>query len=112
MACTDHAAGGAADANRQRALALSRQLVTRSQAINSTEPLTARRLAAAAWRLARTDEARDNMTTLLTEQRGLLLGHTDRVRGVAFSPDGSERDDDEARLRRRVKTGFVRGLVL
>ncbi|MGH3909952.1 MAG: NACHT and WD repeat domain-containing protein, partial [Pseudonocardiaceae bacterium] len=82
------AVNNAADANRQHALALSRQLVTQSQAINSTEPLTARRLAAAAWRIARTDEARDNMTTLLTQQRGLLPGHTDLVSAVAFSPDG------------------------
>src|SRR5262249_22199032 len=28
------------------------------------------------------------MTTLLTQQRGLLVGHTDRAQTVAFSPDG------------------------
>src|SRR5262249_19667636 len=42
----------AANANYQHDLALSRQLAAEAQALASTSPATARRLAAAAWHLA------------------------------------------------------------
>jgi WD40 repeat protein len=76
-------------ANRQHDLALSRQLTNQSQIIGESNPVTARRLAAAAWRITPISEARDNITTLLTRQRGILVGHTATVTGVAFAPDGS-----------------------
>jgi WD40 repeat protein len=77
----------AAAANRQHAIALSRQLTTQSQILNQSDPVTARRLAGAAWHLAPSTEARDNITSLLSQQRGILVGHTGPGTGVAFSPD-------------------------
>src|SRR5439155_1577901 len=67
-----------ASINAQR-LALSRQLAAQSQIIGLTDPVTARRLAAAAWRIAPTDQARDSMTALLVQQRGLLVDQTVRL---------------------------------
>jgi WD40 repeat protein len=78
----------ASAANRQHTIALSRQLTTQSQIISPSDPVTARRLAVAAWRIAPVPEARDNMTDLLSEQRGTLVGHVAPVRAVAFSPQG------------------------
>jgi hypothetical protein len=78
----------AANATYQHHLALSRQLAAEAQTLASTSPVTARRLAAAAWHVAPTTEAAEMMTTLLEQQRGLLVGHTGPVRDVAFSPDG------------------------
>ena len=82
----------AAMANQQHAIALSRQLTAESLAIYGADPVTARRLAVAAWHLARTAQDVSLMTTLLTEQQrdGILLA-TDAGNGVsevAFSPDG------------------------
>ena len=80
----------AANASRQHAIALSRQLAADSLAIDPTDPVTARRLAVAAWRVFPTDQAGSVMTTLLTEQQqnGILPAAPAGVNGVAFSPDG------------------------
>ncbi len=82
----------AADASRQHAISLSRQLAAESLIIASGDPLTARRLAVAAWRVYPTDQAASVMTTLLTEQQhdGILPGDSANggVTGAAFSPDG------------------------
>ena len=59
----------AADAAQQHAISLSRQLATESLTIDSGDPLTARQLAVAAWRVYPTDQAASVMTTLLTEQQ-------------------------------------------
>jgi WD40 repeat protein/transcriptional regulator with XRE-family HTH domain len=86
------AAHDEAIAAQQQAIALSSQLTTESFVIASYEPLTARRLAVAAWRVAATPQAMDAMAGLLTEQQqeGMLPGDpADRgVRAVAFSPSG------------------------
>ena len=54
--------------------------------------MTARRLAAAAWRVSPTDQASSAMATLLAEQQqdGMPARHRAQngVYGVAFSPDG------------------------
>ncbi|MFI1585103.1 WD40 repeat domain-containing protein [Embleya sp. NPDC020630] len=79
------------EASLQHAIALSRQLAAESLNIDSAHPVTARRLAAAAWHAAHTDQARNAMTRLLDEQQrtGMLPVSADRVSGVAFSPDGN-----------------------
>ena len=80
----------AANATRQHAIALSRQLAAESLTIDPADPVTARRLAVAAWRVFPTDQAGSAMTTLLTEQQqnGILPADPAGVNGVAFSPDG------------------------
>ena len=80
----------AANATRQHAIALSRQLAAESLTIDPADPVTARRLAVAAWRVFPTDQAGSVMTTLLTEQQqnGILPADPSGVNGVAFSPDG------------------------
>jgi WD domain, G-beta repeat len=82
----------AASSARQHAIALSRQLATESLAADGADPLTARRLAVAAWRVFPTDQAGSLLATLLMEQQqgGILPGnpaHYSAI-GVAFSPDG------------------------
>jgi WD40 repeat protein len=80
----------AANATRQHAIALSRQLAAESLTIAPANPVTARRLAVAAWRVFPTNQASSVMTTLLTEQQqnGILPADPSTVNGVAFSPDG------------------------
>ena len=80
----------AANATRQHATALSRQLAAESLIIDPAHPVTARRLAVAAWRVFHTDQASSAMTTLLSEQQqnGILPADPSSVLGVAFSPDG------------------------
>jgi WD40 repeat protein len=85
----------AANTTRQHAIALSRQLAAESLSIDPTDPVTARRLAVAAWRVYHTDQAGYAMTTLLGEQQqnGILLADPldtgfGGVNGVTFSPDG------------------------
>ena len=67
----------AANAARQHAIALSRQLAAESVAAQSTHPLTARRLAAAAWRISPTSQAGSALAHLLMEQQqgGILPGN-------------------------------------
>jgi WD40 repeat protein len=81
----------AANATRQHAIALSRQLAAEGLAIDPTDPVTARRLAVAAWRVFPTDQAGSLMTMLLAEQQqdGILPADPSGVNGVAFSPDGT-----------------------
>ena len=80
----------AAAATRQHAIALSRQLAAESLSIDPTNPVTARRLAVAAWRVFPTSQAGSAMATLLAEQQqnGMLPADPSSVCGVAFSPDG------------------------
>ena len=80
----------AANATRQHVIALSRQLAAESLTMAPADPVTARRLAVAAWRVFPTDQASSVMTTLLTEQQqnGILPADPSAVNAVAFSPDG------------------------
>ena len=63
-----------------------------SLAADSTHPLTARRLAVAAWRVFPTDQAGSALASLLMEQQqgGILPGNpaNSGASAVAFSPDG------------------------
>jgi WD40 repeat protein/transcriptional regulator with XRE-family HTH domain len=80
----------AANATRQHTLALSRQLAAESLSINPVDPVTARRLAVAAWRVFPTAEASSAMTALLVgqQQSGILPADPREVSDVAFSPNG------------------------
>ena len=81
----------AANATRQHAIALSRQLAAQSLTIDPIDPVTARRLAVAAWRVFPTGQALSAMATLLTEQQrnDILPADPSGVIGMAFSPDGT-----------------------
>ena len=80
----------ATNATRQHGLALSRQLAAESLALASTNPVVARQLAVAAWRVFPTAQAGSAITTLLAEQQqnGMLPADASTVRAAAFSPDG------------------------
>jgi hypothetical protein len=84
------AARNAASAERQHAIALSRQLAAESLNIDPTDPVTARRLAVAAWAVIPTSQAKPAITALLAEQEqhGMLPADPSTVRAVAFSHDG------------------------
>jgi WD40 repeat protein len=80
-----------ANANRQHAIALSRQLAAESITLRSSYPQAARQLAAAAWHTYPTDAADSAMTTLLAEQQADLLPAApdgQNIGAVAFSPSG------------------------
>jgi WD40 repeat protein/transcriptional regulator with XRE-family HTH domain len=79
-----------ASTSRQHAIALSRQLAAESLNIDPTDPVTARRLAVAAWAVFPTSQANSAITTLQAEQQqqGMLPVGPSTVFAVAFSPDG------------------------
>src|SRR5579859_29325 len=90
----------AASARRQHAIALSRQLAAESLNIDGADPVTARRLAVAAWAVYPTGQAASAITTLLAEQQqqGMLpaggpipthSGPNGGVFAVAFSRSGT-----------------------
>jgi WD40 repeat protein len=85
------AARNAASTSHQHAIALSRQLAAESLNIDSTDPVTARRLAVAAWAVFPTSQAESAMTALLAEQQqqGTLPAGPSTVFAVAFSHDGT-----------------------
>ena len=78
----------AATTSHQHAIALSRQLAAESLNIDPTDPVTARRLAVAAWAVSHTGQANSAITTLLAEQQqqGMLPADSSNVFAVAFSP--------------------------
>jgi WD40 repeat protein/DNA-binding XRE family transcriptional regulator len=81
----------AAATSHQHAIGLSRQLAAESLNIDSTNPVTARQLAVAAWAVSPTSQALSAMTTLLAEQpqQGMLPADGSNVFAVAFSPRGT-----------------------
>src|SRR5262249_57033917 len=85
------AARNAATARHQHAIALSRQLAAESLNIDGTDPVTARRLAVAAWAVFPTGQANSAIAALLAEQEqhGMLPADPTTVRAVAFSPGGT-----------------------
>ncbi|WP_062431311.1 protein kinase domain-containing protein [Herbidospora daliensis] len=88
MGATGLAVRAQRDADEQRDLALSRQLVAQSE-LAADDPRLSALLAVAAWRVKETPEARVAMLTMLGRPvRAILAGHTDLVSSVIFSPDG------------------------
>jgi len=90
LAAAGIAVHNATSASHQHAIALSRQLAAESLIIDSTNPVTARRLAVAAWAVFPTGQAASAITTLLAEQeqQGMLPADSSSVFAVAFSHDG------------------------
>lgn len=65
------------DASTQRDIAISRRLAAQSELFTTADPSLAALLAAAAWRISPTDEARASMRLLMGNPgRGILTGHT------------------------------------
>jgi WD40 repeat protein len=85
------AARNAASTSHQHAIALSRQLAAESLNIDDTNPVTARRLAAAGWAVSPNGQAASAITTLLAEQQqqGMLPADPSTVFAVALSPRGT-----------------------
>ncbi|TDC57179.1 hypothetical protein E1281_05955 [Actinomadura sp. KC345] len=82
------AVDAAGDADRQRSVAVSRQLAAQSEVVG--DPALSSMLAVAAWRIASTDEARSRLLSAAARNgRGTLAGHRGGVTAMAFSPDGS-----------------------
>ena len=82
------AAVAARSANQQRAAAVSGQLAAESEALDTADPVTASLLAAAAWRIDPTPQARDSMLDVLAQpDHGVLSGSLGGgpVSAVAFS---------------------------
>jgi WD40 repeat protein len=81
-----------AQAAQQHAAALSEQLAAQGLSLDTTDPLTARQLAVAAWSVSHTSQAESAMTTMLVEQQRNgtlpLTNASAAVREVALSPDG------------------------
>jgi WD40 repeat protein len=74
----------AGQAGHQRALAVSRQLAAQSEAVD--DPVTSSLLAAAAWRIAPTPEARQSLLDgAARPSRAVLTGHTAPIRTLAVS---------------------------
>ncbi|MEV4382979.1 AAA family ATPase [Streptosporangium sp. NPDC049644] len=67
----------------------SRELAQRAEIFTDTDPAVSRLLAATAWSIAPTPEARRALiTTTLAPARAVFTGHTGRVNAVAISPKG------------------------
>ncbi|GAA1277191.1 hypothetical protein GCM10009677_33930 [Sphaerisporangium rubeum] len=65
---------------------LSREIAAAVE--RTDDPILRRRLAVAAWRISPTDEAAAALTALVAERRTVLVGHTEDVSAIAYSPDG------------------------
>ena len=74
------------NANDQRNIAVSAQLATLSEAQDIADPVTAARLAAAAWQVKHTDKARESMLEVLTQPGRAALTRGGPDRAVAFGP--------------------------
>ena len=77
------------DASRQRTEATSARLAGQSTEMGATDPVTASLLAAAAWRIAPTAQARYSLLESLAQPvRGILAARSGEVTAVASGPGG------------------------
>ncbi|WP_329394730.1 hypothetical protein [Streptomyces melanogenes] len=74
----------------ERKVTLSRQLAAQALGLAPSQPTVAKLLSLEAFRTAPTPEARGALLAMSTYQyhQGELVGHSDAVSDVAFSPDG------------------------
>jgi WD40 repeat protein len=85
-----HATG---ETSRQRGITASQQLISESQHIGGTNPVLARLLAVAAWRLSAADPTAHHQAQLAMLDAaalpgiGFIDGHSGRINEVKFSPD-------------------------
>ena len=83
------AASAAKSANRQRAISASAELATQSEVLDSTDPVTAAQLAAAAWHFDQSAQARDSLLDVAVQpERAALPATGGGVIAMTFSPDG------------------------
>jgi WD40 repeat protein len=76
-------------AGRQDAAALSERLAAQSTALDAADPVTAALLAAAAWRIAPTAQARYGLLESLVQPvRGVLTAQSGVVTTLAYGPGG------------------------
>src|SRR5215831_16107754 len=76
-------------AAHQRDIAISSQLVNQSESLGDTNPVLAKLLSVAAWRINPSNNARYAMLAAATLPGiAILTGHAGPVVSVAFSPDG------------------------
>ena len=78
----------ARSADQQRREALSGQLAAQSEALDTTDPVGAAELAAAAWHIAPTATAHDSLLDALAQPDRGVLTDGSYLNAVAFSPDG------------------------
>ena len=82
----------AANANAQHNQAVAAQLASESEALDTANPVTAAQLAAAAWQVDPTPQARDGLLNILAQpDRGVFDGSAQALteaNAMAFSPDG------------------------
>ena len=77
------------DASRQRTESVSVRLAGQSTGLEAADPVTAALLAAAAWRIAPTAQARYSLLQSLAQPvRGILAAQAGAVTAVAAGPDG------------------------
>ena len=83
------AIGASRQAAQQRNVAVSGQLISRSELLAGTNPTLAKLLSLAAWRINPSGDARDAMLAAAALPAStILFGHSRPVTSAAFSPDG------------------------
>jgi WD40 repeat protein len=78
-------------ADQQRTTDVAQSLAGQSMALDATDPVMASLLAAAAWRIAPTAQARYSLLQSLAQPvRGVLTTQSGVVTAMAYSPDGTK----------------------
>ena len=78
-------------ADQQRTTDVAQRLAGQSMALDTTDPVMASLLAAAAWRLAPTAQTRYGLLQSLAQPvRGVLTAQSGVVTALAYSPDGTK----------------------